>query len=191
MNFSHEMQEKINVFAKEQAQYYIDNAEMTYMEKLQKKARQTKGKVSKKLARFKMQSDQGLDAQNDMVLYMSDYMNDLMSKGFSEHEAFEKASLELKSASQTEQAADLHAQFLAYYESRDPAEYEAIGLLYGGFVLLGLTIGGLIGFILGGGRGIFLKGGWVDTLIGVAVGTFIGSGLGLIGNGVINIIKTK
>ncbi|KHF29508.1 hypothetical protein LR68_01869 [Anoxybacillus sp. BCO1] len=40
--FSHEMKEKIKQFAKEQAPYYLEEAEMTYMEKLRRKTGETK-----------------------------------------------------------------------------------------------------------------------------------------------------
>ena len=44
MSFSREIQERINRFSKEQSQNYLQDAEMTYMEKLRKKSGQTKRK---------------------------------------------------------------------------------------------------------------------------------------------------
>ncbi|MCX7746204.1 MAG: hypothetical protein N2645_04835 [Clostridia bacterium] len=189
MSFSHEIKRKINQFAKEQSQHYLDEAEMTYMEKLRRKTGQTKNKIMAKLAKFKNRSETSLEAQNDMILYMSDYMNDLIAEGFSEQEAFERAKKELMFRSETAKAADLQKRFVEYYVNRDPADYEAIGLFYAGFMFFGLSIGALVGFLGSGGRAAFLSGGWIDTLIGVTVGVIIGLGLGLISNAMIALKK--
>jgi hypothetical protein len=121
---------------------------------------------------------------------MSDYMKDLMEKGLSEEEAFERAKEELEYRSESERSADLHERFARYYENRDPAEYEAIGLFYAGFLFFGVSIGALIGYLGGGGREVFLTDGWIDTAIGAAVGAVIGLGAGLISNAVI-VLKKK
>lgn len=191
MNFSREIQEKIKRFAKEQSQNYLEEAEMTYMEKLRKKSGQSIDKIGKKLSRFKSRSDIGLEAQNDMVLYMSDYMNDLMSQGLTEQEAFEKASEVLIQGSDSKQSDDLNERLRQYIENRDPAEQEAIGVIYGGCTLIGMAAGGLISFLSVGGRSAFLSGGWIDTIIGMAVGLFLGTGVALISHGIIALIKRK
>ncbi|MDD1501487.1 MULTISPECIES: hypothetical protein [unclassified Lysinibacillus] len=189
MSFSREIQERINRFTKEQSQNYLQDAEMTYIEKLRKKSGQTKRKIDKQLSKFKGRSDQGREAQDDMIIYMSDYMNDLMSQGLTEQEAFNKASEELQFASNSEQSEDLNERFQQYYENRDPADYEAIGLFYGGFLFLGLGIGGLTGFLTGGGYEAFFDKGWIDTAIGAGVGIIIGIGLGQITNAIIALKK--
>lgn len=74
MNFSDEIMEKIKQFAKEQSQHYLEEAEMTYLEKLRRKTGQIKSKFMAKLAKLKSRTDISLEAQNDMILYMSDYM---------------------------------------------------------------------------------------------------------------------
>lgn len=190
MSFSHEIKDKITQFAKEQSQHYLEEAEMTYMEQLRRKTGQTKNKVMAKLAKLKSRSERSLEAQNDMILYMSDYMKDLISGGLSEKEAFERAKEELKFRSETAKSADLQERFAEYYENRDPADHEAIGLFYAGFMFFGLSIGALTGFLGSGGRAMFLSGGWIDTVIGVVVGTIIGMGLGLISNAII-VLKNK
>ncbi len=190
MSFSHEIKEKINQFAKEQSQHYLEEAEMTYMEKLRRKTYQTKSKIMAKLAKLKSRSETSLEAQNDMILYMSDYMNDLIAEGLSEREAFERAKEELKFRSETVKSADLQERFAEYFENRNPADYEAIGLFYAGFMFFGLSIGALAGFLDSGGRETFLSGGWINTLIGVIVGIIIGMGLGLISNAII-VLKKK
>ncbi|AIM17198.1 hypothetical protein HW35_13875 [Bacillus sp. X1(2014)] len=190
MNFSNEMKDKIKQFAKEQSQYYLEEAEMTYLEKLQHQIGQTKRKVTNKLSKLKTRSNVSIDVQNDLILYMSDYMNDLMEKGVSEQEAFERAKEELKFQSETSRSSDLKDKFVEYYENFNPADHEAIGLFYAGFMFFGISVGGLIGFIASGGRDLFLSGGWIDTLIGTAVGGIIGIGLGLISNAII-VLKKK
>jgi hypothetical protein len=48
-----------------------------------------------------------IEAQNDMILYMSDYMKDLMEEGLSEKEAFEHAKKMLMFRSATTDSTDL------------------------------------------------------------------------------------
>lgn len=188
--FSHEMKEKIKQFAKEQAPYYLEEAEMTYMEKLRRKTGETKSKLMAKFAKFKSRSETAMEAENDMILYMSDYMKDLMEQGLSEQEAFERAKEELKFRSETTKSADLQERIVAHYHHMDIADYEAVGLFYGAFVFLGLSIGALVGFIGSGGWEMFLSGGWIRTLIGAIVGFLIGTGLGLLSNAII-VLKRK
>lgn len=190
MNFSQEIKDKVNKFAKEQSQHYLEEAEMTYMEKLKRKTGQAKNKIIDKLSRLKRRSDTSLEAQNDMVVYMSDYMKDLMDGGLSEQEAFEQAKEELKFRSDTAKSADLQEQFAEYYKKYDSAAYEAIGLFYGGFMFFGFSLGALTGFISSGGREAFLSGGWIDTLIGSVVGVVVGIGFGLISHAII-VLKNK
>jgi len=195
MNFSKETQRKIDLFAKEQSQLYLEESEMTYLEKLRRKAGQTKRKLDHKLARFRGSSEQAQEARNDMFLYMSDYMDDLISQGLSEEEAFEKASAELTASRQNNNNdlhADFHERIRQYYLAKDPADYEAVGLFYAGFLFLGMVVGGLIGFGKGGSlSGFTEQQGWIYTLIGVGVGIFAGIGLGLISNAIIAVMKRK
>ena len=190
MNFSDEIKEKIKQFAKEQSKYYLEEAEMTYLEKLKYKTGQIRSKLMKKLAKLKSRSDLSIEAQNDMILYMSDYMKDLMEQGLSEQEAFERAKEEFRFRSNTAKSADLQERFAEYYKNRNPADYEAIGLFYAGFLFFGLAIGTLIGFLDSGGRDMFLYGGWIDTLIGLVFGGVIGLGSGLISHAII-VLKNK
>lgn len=190
MKFSDEMKGKIRQFAKEQSQYYLEEAEMTYLEKLKYKTGQMRGQVAAKLSKLKKESNMSIEAQNDMMLYMSDYMNDLIEHGISEQEAFERAKEELKFRSETTDSANLQKRFAEYYENLDTAHYEAIGLFYAGFMFFGVSIGALTGFLGSGGKDMFYSGGWIDTLIGVVVGGIIGIGLGLISNAFI-LLKKK
>lgn len=189
-NLSDEIREEIKQFAREQSQHYLEEAEMTYLEKLQHKIGQTKSKFANKLSKLKSRSNVSLDVQNDLIIYMSDYMKDLMEEGLSEQEAFERAKEELKYSNESARAADLHDRFAEYYKNYDPADYEVIGLFDAGFMFIGLSIGALSGFISGGGRGMFLSGGWIDTLIGGVAGIIIGLGIGQISHAII-VLKKK
>jgi len=191
MNFSDEIREKIKQFAREQSRYYLEEAEMTYMEKLQQKIGKTKSRFIDKLSKLKSRSNMSLDIQNDLILYMSDYMKDLMEKGLSEQEAFERAKEELKYSSESTRTSDLQDRFAEYYKNYDPVDYEVIGLFIAGFMFLGLSIGALSGFIASGGREMFLSGGWIDTLIGGVAGTIIGLGLGQIAHAVVVLLKKR
>ncbi|HHY39810.1 MAG TPA: hypothetical protein GX502_01010 [Syntrophaceticus sp.] len=190
MNLSDEIMEEIKRFAKEQSQYYLEEAEMTYLEKLRLKTGQIKNSFTAKLAKLKSRSDLSIEAQSDMILYICDYMKDLMEQGLSEQEAFERAKEEFRFRSNTAKSADLQERFAEYYKNRNPADYEAIGLFYAGFLFFGLAIGTLIGFLDSGGRDMFLYGGWIDTLIGLVFGGVIGLGSGLISHAII-VLKNK
>ena len=186
MSFSNETQEIIKQFAKVQSQYYLDAAEMTYIEKLRRKTGQTKRKIGAKLSRFKGSSNQAIEARNDMVLFMNDYMSDLMSKGFSEQQALEKAKEELSASGDSGLQNDLQERFQKYY---DTAAVEATGLLYGGFMSVGIVVGAITGYIISGGQQEFLNGGWIDTLVGTGAGALLGIGLGEIGHAIITMKK--
>lgn len=191
MKISLETKQKIEQFAEEQSKQYLDEAEMTYLEKLRLKTGEAKNKLNKKRIRLRSNSEQGLEAQNDMILYMHDYIEDLLTQGLSEEEAFLKAKQEMAFASGSVHEASLNERFEACYKGSDPSGYEAVGLLYAGFVMLGLVFGGLIGFFAGGGRAGFLAGGWIDTLIGGGVGLLTGVSFGLISNAAVDLIKNK
>ena len=191
MAINHDTQQKINQFAREQSELYLSAAEMTYIEKLRRKAGRTYDKMNSKLARFKNTSDKSREAQDDMILYMNDYMDDLIANGMNEQEAFDKAKAELAFSGRSEQSADLHERFKQYYALRDPADEEIIGLFFGGFLFLGIATGGLIGFLISGGVPMFLQNGWIYTLVGIGSGAVIGMGLGQIANAIVTIRKRK
>ena len=191
MTFNQETKKKIEQFAREQAQYYLQEAEMTYVEKCRQEiGRGKKKKLCLTLEKLKGRSEASLEAGNDMILYMSDYMSDLMTEGLSEQQAFERAQEELKFRSESAKSADLQERFARHLESRNPADYEAIGLFYAAFTFFGTSIGGLAGFLSSGGRAMFQTGGWVDTLIGAGVGLGIRLGFGLLSHAIL-VLKTR
>lgn len=191
MSLQENTKQEISRFADEQSLNYLEQAEMSYQERLKQKLEQTKKKASGKLSRFKNHSDKALEAKNDLTLFMTDYINDLISQGLSEAEALEKAKAELAVSSESEQQNAFAEKMQQYYENWDPVAAEVTGLLYGGFCLLGIVLGALIGFLTSGGRLGFLAGGWIDTLIGTGVGVLLGTCLGLICQAIITAVKRK
>lgn len=179
MNFSREIQQKMNHFAKEQSELYLDDAEMTYMEKLRRKNGKAKEKINAQLAKFKNSSAQSREAQDDMILYMSDYMNDLISQGLSEQAAYEKASNQLSFTSKTSQSTSLQHKFQKYYENLDVAVMEAVGLYYAAGVIIGPILGGVAGTLLGATLFASISW-WIPIVAGAVVGGGIGIGFGLL-----------
>ena len=68
---------------------------------------------------------------------------------------------------------------------------ETEGLIYGGFITIGIAAGALSGYFCGGGHKKFLSGGWADTFAGSIAGLMIGIGLGKIVNAVLHITCNK
>lgn len=68
---------------------------------------------------------------------------------------------------------------------------ETEGLIYGGFIIIGIAAGALSGYFCGGGHKKFLSGGWTDTFAGSMAGLMIGIGLGKIVNAVLHITCNK
>lgn len=68
---------------------------------------------------------------------------------------------------------------------------ETEGLIYGGFIIIGIAAGALSGYFCGGGHKKFLSGGWADTFAGSIAGLMIGIGLGKIVNAVLHITCNK
>lgn len=84
MTFSPEIKRKIKQFAQDEAQHYLDEARLTYAEKLRRDVGRLKNEFKSSVDKFKLRSEAHLDAQNDMALYMNDYMQDLVAEGLSE-----------------------------------------------------------------------------------------------------------
>ena len=68
---------------------------------------------------------------------------------------------------------------------------ETEGLIYGGFITIGIAAGALSGYFYGGGHKKFLSGGWADTFVGSMAGLITGIGLGKIVNAVLHITCNK
>lgn len=86
----------------------------------------------------------------------------------------------------THNAGHTHYTGYIHYTGR-----ETEGLIYGGFITIGIAGGALSGYFYGGGHKKFLSGGWADTFVGSMAGLMIGIGLGKIVNAVLHITCNK
>lgn len=181
MSVSNETQEKIKAFAKEQAGKYLSNAELSYFERRERKSGRTKRNIQNKMERFKFTSDQTAEAREDLAVFMNDYIADLMLQGHSEEDAFLWAERELAAESGSGQSEKLEQRFLEnydYYDYGDPSAYEAIGLYYAGFTILGLVIGTAAGIILG--LYVFRPYFWIVFTVSALAGMFAGAACGML-----------
>ncbi|MDR2493489.1 MAG: hypothetical protein LBD25_08560 [Coriobacteriales bacterium] len=195
MAVSEATKKQIEEFSREQAHHYLDRAELTYWEKLHDKAERTRRKVSRKAARFKSRSDQSIEAQGDRMVYMNDFVEDLMSKGASEAEAFEQARSELVYDSGSERAADVSEQYVERYfdfpgcldgsafggergNSDRGALYAAIGMYYSGSVLVSCILGAAVGLAVG--MAVLDTWFWVGPIVGLVAGAVFGVGVAML-----------
>ena len=88
----------------------------------------------------------------------------------------------------------IHTDNAGYTHNAGHTHYtgrETEGLIYGGFIIIGIAAGALSGYFCGGGHKKFLSGGWADTFAGSMAGLMIGIGLGKIVNAVLHITCNK
>ncbi|MEK5482446.1 MULTISPECIES: hypothetical protein [unclassified Viridibacillus] len=147
MTLSKETKNKINQFVKQNTKLSVsDSKELTYFEELAIQANQTLGEAKKSAAKFKWSSQKNNEAQEELMSYMDDYIQDLMiEEGISEADAFEKAKASFAVENPDNPMLDRNAKWMQYLE---PNIEEAIGLYYAAFMFIGLTLGALVGVIL-------------------------------------------
>ena len=184
-----ELQKRIEQFSREQSHYYLDRAQMTYWEKLQDKVERTRGKVSHKLDRFKLRSNQSMESQADLTTYMTDFVNDLMAQGLSADEAYAQAAQELAYNSGSNRADELSDRYYhEYFSTFEQMEWQDLipngssaigfGLYYSGGVLVGSVLGALIGLLIG--LNFFVELFWVAVIIGLLSGAIFGVGCAML-----------
>lgn len=170
MKISKELENKIINFSKEQSIKYVEDL---------------KNENLKKNDSYSCNKNTIKEAQNDMIIYMSDYISDLMSKGLTESEAFLLAKEKLINEDKENIQNNLNDKVKEYYENFDSKTHEVIGTIYGGFILFFLVVGALIGYFISYDINSFTKIGWIYTLVGGIVGILIGTSFGLIIQGII------
>lgn len=179
MKFDRDIQEKVTRFAREQSQFYLEEAEMSYIDQLRRKSRMTVDKAKAKVDKYFGKSKKSQEAEDDLALYMSDYMSDLVSKGMSQEEALERAEGELKFNSENTMTEEIQTKYQQYYESTPLHIYEAIGLIYGAACVFGIVLGGAVGLVLG--AAVFTETAlWIPTVIGIGAGALLGSAVGMV-----------
>ncbi len=119
------------------------------------------------------------DFKEEIKTYLSDSIIDLMNEGLTESEALEKTINQFDEAELMPEMEDFMKEFNDFGIKMDAewfAKHEAIGVFYGGFIILGTAFGTFGGY---------LAGGVVNVLVGTALGLASGVGLGLISQVVI------
>ena len=136
------------------------------------------------------------DAQERINQYakkrvVSTLINDMVSEAPAPQESIQSTgntddAIHADNTGHTHTAVNTHNAGHTHYTGR-----ETEGLIYGGFIIIGIAAGALSGYFCGGGHKKFLSGGWADTFAGSMAGLMIGIGLGKIVNAVLHITCNK
>ncbi|MEQ7050943.1 hypothetical protein ABN764_09815 [Paenibacillaceae sp. P-4] len=188
MTMSKDTEHKMKQFIKQNTQLNMAGSdELTYFEKLVQKANATLGEAKKQAAKFKWTSQKNREAQEDLMGYMSDYIQDLVAEeGISEADAFERAKAAFSVENPDNPLLHSEAKWLHYGE---PAVAEAIGLYYGAFMFIGLALGALVGVIL---QMVVLKEGiGLLFFIVTGIGLMLGLALGMMKNAQISLGRDR
>lgn len=152
-----------------------------------------KAEAHKYRRKLSLKSSHNLDFAEEIKTYLSDGISDLKAEGYTEKEALQITLEKFEDAELQDNFTDFMNEFndFGMEEHKMKAQQlhmengEILGVYYGGFTILGMTIGGLLLFLTSGGVPEFLDSGWIYTLIGLGVGTLIGIGCGLISHGIV------
>lgn len=123
---------------------------------------------------------------NDMVSEAPDQQESIQNTGNTDDASLADNTIHTDNTGHTHYAGHTHNTGHTHYISR-----ETDGLIYGGFITIGIAGGALSGYFYGGGHKKFLSGGWADTFVGSMAGLMIGIGLGKIVNAVLHITCNK
>ena len=123
---------------------------------------------------------------NDMVSEAPAPQESIQSTGNTDDANLADNTIHTDNTGHTHTAVNTHNAGHTHYTGR-----ETEGLIYGGFITIGIAAGALSGYFCGGGHKKFLSGGWADTFAGSMAGLMIGIGLGKIVNAVLHITCNK
>ncbi|MFR6349319.1 MAG: hypothetical protein ACLUN9_21730 [Enterocloster aldenensis] len=123
---------------------------------------------------------------NDMVSEAPAPQESIQSTGNTDDANLADNTIHTDNTDHTHTAVNTHNAGHTHYTGR-----ETEGLIYGGFIIIGIAAGALSGYFCGGGHKKFLSGGWADTFAGSMAGLMIGIGLGKIVNAVLHITCNK
>ena len=123
---------------------------------------------------------------NDMVSEAPAPQESIQSTGNTNDANLADNTIHADNTGHTHTAVNTHNAGHTHYTGR-----ETEGLIYGGFIIIGIAAGALSGYFCGGGHKKFLSGGWADTFAGSMAGLMIGIGLGKIVNAVLHITCNK
>ena len=123
---------------------------------------------------------------NDMVSEAPAPQESIQSTGNTDDANLADNTIHTDNTDHTHTAVNTHNAGHTHYTGR-----ETEGLIYGGFIIIGIAAGALCEYFCGGGHKKFLSGGWADTFAGSMAGLMIGIGLGKIVNAVLHITCNK
>ena len=129
---------------------------------------------------------------NDMVSEAPAPQESIQSTGNTDDASLADNTIHTDNTGHTHTAVNTHNA--GYSHNAGHTHYtgrETEGLIYGGFIIIGIAAGALSGYFCGGGHKKFLSGGWADTFAGSMAGLMIGIGLGKIVNAVLHITCNK
>lgn len=158
--------------------------EMTYLEEvkyniytakqeMKQNIEQFKAETKNFLLKLRLSSAKNEEFQEEILTHISDYVRELVVSGVKEEEALDIVFSEFQDVDFSELNGDKGKGGIPMMNG-DEKMYEAIGVFYAGF----LIIGGAVGFILGS---------WV----GAMMGALIGIGLGNVSHGITAILNRK
>ena len=129
---------------------------------------------------------------NDMVSEAPAPQESIQSTGNTDDTSLADNTIHTDNTGHTHNAVNTHNA--GYTHNAGHTHYtgrETEGLIYGGFITIGIAAGALSGYFCGGGHKKFLSGGWADTFVGSLAGLMIGIGLGKVVNAVLHITCNK
>jgi len=129
---------------------------------------------------------------NDMVSEAPAPQESIQSTGNTDDTSLADNTIHTDNTGHTHNAVNTHNA--GYTHNAGHTHYtgrETEGLIYGGFITIGIAAGALSGYFCGGGHKKFLSGGWADTFVGSMAGLMIGIGLGKVVNAVLHITCNK
>ena len=106
---------------------------------------------------------------NDMVSEAPAPQESIQSTGNTDDANLADNTIHADNTGHTHTAVNTHNAGHTHYTGR-----ETEGLIYGGFIIIGIAAGALSGYFCGGGHKKFLSGGWADTFAGSMAGLMIG-----------------
>ena len=129
---------------------------------------------------------------NDMVSEAPAPQESIQSTGNTDDTSLADNTIHTDNTGHTHNAVNTHNA--GYTHNAGHTHYtgrETEGLIYGGFITIGIAAGAVSGYFCGGGHKKFLSGGWADTFVGSMAGLMIGIGLGKVVNAVLHITCNK
>jgi replicative superfamily II helicase len=160
----------------------VSSDNMTYLEEVKMNINNVKQDIKQNMEQFKedtkdivlklrVSSIKNEEFQEEILTHIIDHVKELVSNGMKEEEALKIVFSEFEGIDFTELNQDKGVIQMTNYDER---MYEAIGVFYAGFLILGGAVG-------------YLTGGWTGAIIGA----IIGIGLGNVSHGLTAVLKKQ